>query len=165
LQTQSSLQASLDGKQSAEVELLQQLTQVSWFGYFSLFIWASYRLCFALVSGRASLGTLMPFGVPACFLSLLLQVYRLASSPSCSTCEQVRAEGESTQKQLQAAVGEKLHLQQELSAANDQLMLMQSELKLKASRLEAATQQMAAAETEHGAEQAALQTQLQCIAK
>ena len=74
---------------------------------------------------------------------------------------QVRASCESAQRELQAAIAEKQHFQQELSAANDQLMLMQSELKLKSSRLEAATQQMAAADAEHSAEQAILQGQLQ----
>lgn len=56
---------------------------------------------------------------------------------------------------------DKAAAQQELSSARDRLVLLESELKLKASRLEAAQAQLATQAQEHAAELALLQKQLE----
>lgn len=52
-------------------------------------------------------------------------------------------------------------MQQELSSSRDKVMLLESELKLKTSRMEAAQQQLASEAQEHQAKQALLQKQLE----
>lgn len=74
---------------------------------------------------------------------------------------QVRAELNTAESSLATATADRLQLQQELSSKSDQLMLLESELRLKTSRLDAAQQQLATEAEEHAAERALLQRQLE----
>jgi chromosome segregation ATPase len=79
----------------------------------------------------------------------------------CISRLQVRAELSTAEASLATATADRLQLQQELSSKSDQLMLLESELRLKASRLDAAQQQLATEAEEHAAERALLQRQLE----
>jgi hypothetical protein len=60
-----------------------------------------------------------------------------------------------------ALTADKAVLQQELSSTRDKVMLLEGDLKLKTSRMEAAQQQRAGETQEHHAKQALLQKQLE----
>jgi chromosome segregation ATPase len=74
---------------------------------------------------------------------------------------QARADLAEAESSVSTLAADKAQLQQELSAARDQVLVLESELKLKASRLEAAQEQLATEGQEHGAEMALLQKQLE----
>jgi predicted nucleic acid-binding Zn-ribbon protein len=74
---------------------------------------------------------------------------------------QTRAELDSAEASVAALTADKAALQQELSSSRDKVMLLESELKLKTSRMEAAQQQLASETQEHQAKQALLQKQLE----
>jgi ABC-type phosphate transport system auxiliary subunit len=76
-------------------------------------------------------------------------------------CAQVRAELSTAETSLATATAERLQLQQELNTKWDQLMLLESELRLKTSRLDASQQQLSNEAEEHAAERALLQRQLE----
>lgn len=79
----------------------------------------------------------------------------------CSCFFQTRAELDAAEASVAALTADKLQLQQELSSSRDKVMLLESELKLKVSRMEAAQQQLASEGQEHQAKQALLQKQLE----
>lgn len=62
---------------------------------------------------------------------------------------------------MSALTADKATLQQELSSSRDKVMLLESELKLRTSRMEAAQQQLASEGQEHQAKQALLHKQLE----
>lgn len=74
---------------------------------------------------------------------------------------QTRAELDAAEVSVAALTADKATLQQELSSSRDKVMLLESELKLKTSRMEAAQQQLASEAQEHQAKQALLQKQLE----
>eukprot|EP00879_Flechtneria_rotunda_P025350 GHRR01026930.1.p1 GENE.GHRR01026930.1~~GHRR01026930.1.p1 ORF type:complete len:679 (+),score=281.79 GHRR01026930.1:134-2170(+) len=74
---------------------------------------------------------------------------------------QVQADLSAAEASLAAAAAERAQLQQELSSSRDQAMLLQNEMRLKTSRLEAIQQQLAAEAAEHEAEKGLLQKQLE----
>lgn len=74
---------------------------------------------------------------------------------------QTRAELDAADASVSALTADKAALQQELSSSRDKVMLLESELKLKTSRMEAAQQQLASEGEEHQAKQALLQKQLE----
>jgi hypothetical protein len=74
---------------------------------------------------------------------------------------QTRAELDAAEASVSALTAEKAALQQELSSSRDKVMLLESELKLKTSRMEAAQQQLASEGQEHQAKQALLHKQLE----
>jgi predicted nucleic acid-binding Zn-ribbon protein len=78
-----------------------------------------------------------------------------------AACPQTRAELDAAEASVAALSADKASLQQELSSTRDKVMLLESELKLKTSRMEAAQQQLASEVQEHSAKQALLQKQLE----
>lgn len=226
---QEGLQASLQGKQSAEASLMSQLTQVGPTAYVS-----TPRPC-VLRNGRSSKPTfaapqlterpieLLQTAVLVLHIDLLIicqvicaprqgvtmytaaeswylctkvhvilgplpqQVFQsvhthtctapipcmevlncphtmLSGTKRCSCCchlLQTRAKLDAAEASVAALSADKAQLQQDLSSTRDKVMLLESELKLKASRMDAAQQQLASEVQEHQAKQALLQKQLE----